>query len=220
MYSDKADYTFIPNPGINEPNDLEPSHKMNISRVLGYKQGVWPDQYQHLDTGKPLVQEMIDLTIQKHVGDDRWLDFSREAARRQFRFQTKFVRAHALPEFYDREIDLSVFLDVGSEFGYNTKEALRFWSLHSIAHVKRREIMMDCFLKKQANLDCNKEERNFAIRKRAEIVEAQRKAKQPRVTTPEEPAEEELDAHDPEPVEVDEVTVEPRIYLQVIKASA
>ena len=44
-----------------------------------------------------------------------------------------------MPEYDERETDISVFLDVAPEFNYKKREALQFWSLHSIAHVRKKE---------------------------------------------------------------------------------
>lgn len=153
MWDYEPDYSFIPNPGSKQPHDLPPSPKMKVILSGKEEPGVWPEEYKHLDTGKPLVQEIIDLEIQKYVGDDLWLDFSREAARRAFRFQLKGARLHTAPEYNEREIDVSVFLDVGPEFNFTMKEIIRFWSLHSIAHVKRKAMRLEVVYKLQSSFE-------------------------------------------------------------------
>ena len=158
MDETKTKYSFIPNPGLRQPHDLPPTPKMKIAILEGCGRGTWPEEYKHLDTGKPLIQELVDLEIQKFLGDDAWLDYSREAARRQYLIQPKKEgrqreKAHSLPGDEEREIDVSVFLDVASEFGYKKRDALKFWSLHSIAHVKKKEGRLGWLLKRQSSLE-------------------------------------------------------------------
>ena len=74
MGETKSDYSFVPNPGLRQPHGLPPSPKMKIAILKGSGRGVWPEEYKHLDTGKPLIQELIDLEIQKYLGNDAWLD--------------------------------------------------------------------------------------------------------------------------------------------------
>ena len=149
------DYTIIPNPKIYVPNDLPPSPRMKTVTIGKVEPGVWPEEYKHLDKGKPLIQELIDLEIKKHLGDDSWLDFSREAARRKYRFQPKKPGTikHKPPERDEREVDLSVFIDVREEFGYDMREAIRFWSLHSMAHTRKRAEALTWYMKLQALLE-------------------------------------------------------------------
>ena len=71
------DYTFTPNPRIYTPNDLPPSPRMKTVCLGKSEPGVWPEEYKHLDKGKPLIQELIDLEIHKHLGDDGWTSAGR-----------------------------------------------------------------------------------------------------------------------------------------------
>ena len=174
------DYTFTPNPRIYTPNDLPPSPRMKTVCIGKSEPGVWPEEYKHLDKGKPLIQELIDLEIHKHLGDDSWLDFSREAARRKYRLQPKKPRLtkHKEPEIGEREVDVSVFIDVKDEFGYDMREAIRFWSLHSMAHVKKKAYNLTWLMKLQAQLE-GEELGKKNIAQHLQTYRAERKRKRP-----------------------------------------
>ena len=173
------DYTVIPNPKIYVPNDLPPSPRMKTVTIGKVEPGVWPEEYKHLDKGKPLIQELIDLEIKKHLGDDSWLDFSREAARRKYRFQPKKPGTikHKPPERDEREVDLSVFIDVREEFGYDMREAIRFWSLHSMAHTRKKAEALTWYMKLQALLEGEELGKKNAALHRATTTKGKEKSK-------------------------------------------
>ena len=197
---------------------FEPSIMKKYDQLV---EGLWPKGYGFLSPGRPLVQEKIDIIVDRHRKDKMtWKErkeskeYSTHAAHLCIQRVKKTVKhvirdPHPPPRQGDREIALEAFVAVRKDYGWSVDNAEQFWSQHVKSHHKKLLDFIEHAERKQKKYE-EKRRREEEVQGEAEVLDLFPGSPIPSIS-PKSPEK------SPEPMEIDQVALEPVVEPPVVK---